>query len=95
MFFFFFLEGGVAFSNLIFYRLDEEEEEEVVVQHEKDDKSRGRKKTNNSRGNYGPFVPFVQRTQPLFKRTVPLLSVSLKIRKKGKLCPHLFLLCFS
>ena len=59
--FFLFLEGFVAFLKLIIYRLDDEEEEEVAVQHEKDNKTLAKKKTNNSRGKYGPFVPFVRK----------------------------------
>ena len=55
------MEGFVAFLNLIIYRIDDEEEEEVAVEHEKDNKTLAKKKTNNSRGKYGPFVPFVQK----------------------------------
>ena len=55
------MEGFVAFLNLIIYRLEEEDEEEGSVHHEKDNKTLAKKKTNNSRGKYGPFVPFVRK----------------------------------
>ena len=61
VFFILFLEGFVAFLNLIIYRLEEEDEEEVSVHNEKDNKTLAKKKTNNSRGKYGPFVPFVRK----------------------------------